>query len=145
MTIESNLDQNMERMSWERLGQEIDALSEKISSRPDIIIGVVRGGIIPARLLATKLNVKDMYCLTIKKVGEERRATSDVNEDISGKSILLVEDALETGRSIIVAGDYLKQKGAIVQTACLYTVDETEIEPDYSLGKVPQIPTFPWE
>ncbi len=143
MSIESP--QGQDRMSWEKLEQEIRILSEEIDYQPDIIIGVVRGGLIPARLLSTSLRVKEMYCLTVQKVGEERRVTSEIIEDISGKGVLLVEDALETGRSLVVAAEYLAQRGAQVKTACLYTIQQTEIPPDFSLGQVGTIPTFPWE
>ena len=134
-----------DRLGWEKIEQEIQRLSEKIDHQPDIIVGVVRGGLIPARLLSTSLKVKDMYCLTVQKVGEERRVTSDITEDISGKGVLLVEDALETGRSLVAAEEYLAQRGAHVKTACLYTTEKSEISPDYSLEKVTTIPTFPWE
>ena len=80
MSTESSVGKNIERMSWGRLGVEINALSEKINYQPDMIVGIVRGGIVPARLLATRLNVTAMYCLTVKKVGEERKVTSAVDK-----------------------------------------------------------------
>ncbi len=50
-------------MSWEELNKEIADLSAKIDFTPEIIVGIVRGGLIPARLLSMHLKVKDMYCL----------------------------------------------------------------------------------
>ncbi|MBP7832612.1 MAG: hypothetical protein KA035_02465 [Candidatus Levybacteria bacterium] len=134
-----------ERMGWEKFGEEIAKLSKLIDFQPDIVVGVVRGGVIPAGVLADTLNVKDMYFVMIKRDGEKRKLASEIAENITDKNILLVEDSLETGRSLVFASEYLKDKGATVKTACLYTVDATEINPDYSLGKVPSIPLFPWE
>ncbi|CAN5147406.1 hypothetical protein BH11PAT1_BH11PAT1_5630 [soil metagenome] len=45
-------------MTWDEFDKKITILSEKIDYTPDIIVGIVRGGLIPARLLSTKLNVK---------------------------------------------------------------------------------------
>lgn len=132
-------------MNWDELRAEVKMLAGKIDYSPDSIVGIVRGGLVPARLLSSELGVKDMYALTVKKVGEERKVTSDILEDVSGKKILLVEDMIETGKSLIVAKEYLEKKGAEVKTACLYTMPISEIRPDFSLKEVAEIVPFPWE
>ncbi|NTU46494.1 NUDIX domain-containing protein [Candidatus Roizmanbacteria bacterium] len=136
---------NKNIVTWEKLNEEIDILSKRVESTPDIIIGIVRGGMIPARMLASKLKVKQMFCLSVTKMGNERKVTTEISEDISGKTILLVEDMLETGKSLIVVKKYLEQKGALVKTACLYTMSISQIQPDYSLRAVSEVPHFPWE
>ena len=100
---------------------------------------------IPARLLSSELKVKDMYAVTVKKIANERKVTSDILENLSGMKALLVEDMLETGRSLVVAKEYLESKGADVKTACLYTVPISELKPDFSLREVPEVMQFPWE
>ena len=120
-------------------------LAAKVDFAADIIVGIVRGGLVPARLLSTELGVKDMYALTVKKVGEERKVMSEILEDLHGKKILLVEDMLETGKSLIVAKEYLESKGAEVKTACLYTMPQSEIVPDFSIRQIGEVVHFPWE
>lgn len=132
-------------MSWEQLEIELNNLSRKIDFIPEMIIGIVRGGIIPARLIATQLEIKNMYGLTVKKIGNERKVTSEILEDISDKKILLMEDMLETGKSLAAAKQYLEKKGAIVKTACLYIMPASEITPDYYLKKIDEAVSFPWE
>ena len=132
-------------MDWMSFEQEMRTLSEKINYKPDTIIGITRGGIIPARLLSTFLNVKDMYGIGVRKVGEERKVVTEILEDLTDKHVLLVEDILETGRSLIVAKQYLELKGAKVRTACLYTMPISEIEPDFYLTQIQEIKKFPWE
>lgn len=132
-------------MDWEELRTEIRELAQKVTEKPDIIVGIVRGGLIPARLLSTELQVKEMYGITVKKVGDTRKVTSDILEDISGKRVLLVEDMLETARSLIVAKQYLESKGALVEAACLYTMPISELKPNYSLKEVTEVIPFPWE
>lgn len=133
-------------MTWQQFEEEIHILSQKINaSPPDIIVGIVRGGIIPARLLATHLDIKSMYCLTVEKQENERKVTTDITTDLKDKRILLVEDMLETGKSLSAAKEYLESKGALVQTACLYIMPISEIEPDYYLKIVEKVEKYPWE
>ncbi|OGG57937.1 hypothetical protein A2853_03360 [Candidatus Kaiserbacteria bacterium RIFCSPHIGHO2_01_FULL_55_17] len=132
-------------MTWEELQNEIKNLAMKINYTPDIVVGIIRGGLIPARLLSNELNVKNMHCLTVKKVGADRKVMTDILEDVSGKKILLVEDMLETGKSLQVAQAYLEAKGAEVKTACLYTMPISDVKPDYSLKEISEIIKFPWE
>lgn len=132
-------------MTWKQFEDEIKDLSRKIDFSPDIIVGIVRGGIIPARFLSTFLHVKNMFCLTVQKSGSKRTITTSIDTDIKGKSILLVEDILETGKSMIVVKNYLEEKGAIVKTACLYTMPESVTKPDYYVKEISQEISFPWE
>lgn len=64
---------------------------------------------------------------------------------MQNKNILLVEDMLETGKSMIAAKEYLESKGAHVFTACLYTMHQSQIVPDYSLRGVAHVIALPWE
>lgn len=132
-------------MNWEILEKEVRDLAQKIEYTPDCVIGIVRGGLVPARLLSSYLGVKEMYCLTVKKTEEGRKITTEITGDLNGKNVLLVEDMLETGKSLLVAKEYLEAKGAEVKTTCLYTMSISEVVPDYSLRQVEEVAKFPWE
>ena len=95
--------------------------------------------------MAAKLNIDSMFCINVEKHGNSRRVTSEILTNISGHNILLVEDALESGKSLIAAKKNLESKGAIVQTLALYILPGSEIKPDYYLETKEQIPKFPWE
>src|SRR4030042_4502441 len=103
-------------MNWPEFENEIKKLAEKIANDfpPDMIIGVIRGGAVPARLLSRELNIKSMHGVSVEKYGEERKVATDFLIDLKGKKVLLVEDMLETGRSLIVAKNYLESKEAEV-------------------------------
>lgn len=132
-------------MNWQEFESEVQLLSQRISYRPDLIVAVVRGGLVPARLLSSYLGVKEMQCLTVKKIGSDRKVVTEVTEDLTGKKILLVEDILETGKSLEAAQTYLEAKGAEVKTTCLYTTPVTSAKVDYTLREIEVIPKFPWE
>lgn len=116
--------------------------------KPQGIIGIERGGVVPAGLLSIWFKVPPTS-LKVVKEGELRRVVHDPNinwELISGKRIILAEDILETGRSAQAGLDFLREHGADVRLACFFTRPQTEIEPDYVLVRNVTIPiTFPWE
>lgn len=132
-------------MNWETLEQDIARLAERIETRPDIIVGIVRGGLVPARLLSSRLGVKKIYCLSVEKDRGDRKVVTNILDSIQNKNVLLVEDVLETGRSLLIAKQYLESKGATVKTACLYTMSVSEVAPDYSLRTIDSLIKFPWE
>lgn len=132
------------KLTQEDFEREMDHLAEKIDYTPDIIVGIARGGLRPARALCSRLGVKDMYPLKVKKEGGERKVIG-TDVDVSGKSVLLVEDMLETGRGLDAVEKYLQGKGADVRTACLYTMPISEVAPNYFLREVDEVVKFPWE
>lgn len=135
----------MKIYSWQDIESLNDKLTQKINDRPDIIVGILRGSAIPARLLSKSLNVKTMFALTIMKNNGERTVKTEILDNLEGKKILLVEDVLETGRSLIVGKEYLESKGAIVKTASYFIMPQSEIVADFYLEKVEERPKFPWE
>ncbi len=132
-------------MTWDEFDREMKALALKVDYKPDGIVAVVRGGLVPSRLLARDLHVKEVYAITVRRVGDERKLTVDIVKDIAGEHILLVEDMLETGRGLILAKEHLEARGAFVKTACLYIMPTSEIKPDFFLKEVDDVVRFPWE
>ncbi len=140
------------RLSWEEFEKELYELAKIIRSETKgegyeihAIVGIVRGGMIPARMLSSVLGVKQIYCLNVEKLSEGRREVKEILDDFKDMNILLVEDMLETGRSMEVAREYLKGRGANVKTVCLYTMSISKITPDYRLRQVDGVVEFPWE
>ena len=131
-------------MSWDEFDKEIRALAQKIDYAPDVIVGVVRGGLVPARLLSSLLKVPQMRCITLERVGE-RKILDELQGDFMGKKMLVVEDMIETGKGLVAAKKYLESKGALVKTACLYIMPISETKPDYFLREVAEVVKFPWE
>lgn len=132
-------------MEWNVAAWEVQRLAKKIDYKPDLIIGLARGGIVPALILSHELKVPNMSIIKMERKGNERKILADVVADVKNKHLLLVEDMLETGKSILVGKHYFESLGAKVKTACLYIMPHTEIKPDYFLGTVTEVAKFPWE
>jgi len=132
-------------MNWQEFEQLMSEAAAKISARPAAIVAIVRGGLIPGRVLSTLLGVRTMYALTVEKFEEKRFIRTSINAELDGLEVLLVEDALESGESLLVAQEYLESLGATVESFALYTTGNTKVIPTYTLGVVSKIPEFPWE
>jgi len=130
---------------WSEVEDLTRKLAEKMDFKPDLIVGIPRGGVIPARLLARELGVKKMYFVTVVKKDGGRIVTTKIVEDLSGKGVLLVEDMLESGESLIEAKKYLLYLGAVVKTAAYFTSPYSKITPDYFIGAAREDVKFPWE
>lgn len=131
-------------MNWDELQDYTVKLCSKIDFKPELIVAVARGGVIPAVMIAEKLGIKDMYSVTVKKQEGKRKIMTKITERIQGKKILLVEDAIDTGKSMLVVKKYLENEGALVKTAALFVKGSAEIMPDYSLDMKSDV-TFPWK
>ena len=102
----------------------------------------------PARLLSDHIGVKKISSIgiTYTDSSRSRREVYTIPDPIgSNDRIILIEDALESGRSLVEARDLLVSKGATVWTAALYHRPDSVVIPDFSLGLLDSIPQFPWE
>ncbi len=140
--------------SWKNVERWIIELAKQIGDfkpdfRPDFAIGISRGGWIPAVLLSRITGGYSLIPIDIERVGEERRVRGLFSLDssiLNYKNVLLVEDVLETGKSLIVAKEFLERHGAAVKTVCIFTREFSEIEPDFVIAKgITREVIFPWE
>ena len=131
-------------MTWDEFDSEMRKLANTINYRPDIVVGIARGGVIPAALLAKYLGVKDMFVLKLERDTPGRKISALAMKPVEHRKILLVEDMIETGRSLMVGKKFLEERGAEVKTACLYTMPISEMTPDYFLREIAEVALFPW-
>ncbi len=119
---------------------------------PDIIIGLSRGGLVPARMFCDLLHVKncftikvDHWGLTATKDGKAK-LTQELNVDLTNKNVLIVDDITDTGQSMMLAKEHIKEKNpAKVQTATLIHLDNSKFLPDFFGAEKPWAwIVFPW-
>ena len=105
---------------------------------PDIIVGIARGGLVPARMVADYLFKKDL--LSIKTEHWGVTATMDgkavlkekLNYDVSGKKVLIVDDITDTGESMRLSYNYIKSLNpAELKTTSMLYVNGSSYTPDY--------------
>ena len=123
--------------------------------RPSVIIGLTRGGWVPARLLCDHLHVKKLYAIKTEHWGvtanQDGKAllTQELNANIENESVLIVDDITDTGESLKLAvGHVAALHPKEVRTVALLHITHSKTEPDFYSVKVPEEQwtwfIFPW-
>lgn len=131
------------------LGLEINKV-QKI----DTIVAISRGGLIPARYLARPLGVRRIHTIGIEFYTEEGktdkvpRIYQSINTKIEGDVVLIVDDIVESSKSMKLAINELKAiKTPKIVTCSLHYKEITSWKPDFYGRIVPQDVwlKYPWE
>ena len=92
-------------ITWERIHQDCKVLAARLHqvSRWERIVGVARGGLIPAAIIARELSVKlvDTVCVasyTYRAQGQTNILKEVCSED-GGQGWLIVDDLVDTGKT----------------------------------------------
>ena len=132
-------------VTWKEIDDWCRTLSGQIigSRLPDAIIGLSRGGLVPARILSDRLFIKELYSVKTEHWG--LTATKDgtatlkqgLSLDISGLDVMLVDDITDTGQSMKLAYDYAKSKNSSsVRTATMIHIQHSDFKPDFFAKEV---------
>jgi len=120
--------------------------------QPDLIVGVSRGGWVPGRVLSDLLansrtaNVKVEFYVGIGKTSRRPLVTQPISEEISGKRVLLVDDVADTGESLLVALQHVRERGAgEIRTVTIYHKPHSKFKPDFFAETTGLWIVFPWE
>lgn len=146
MTRPKSSDQRCELVSWSRFHALARKLARQVHAsgyRPDILVGIGRGGYLPARILSDFLDLMDLTSFKIEhyhatRKGRQARVRYPLNADLTGRRVLLVDDVSDSGDTFRVALDHLASCGspAEVRTAVLHHKVVSPFVPDYYAHKV---------
>ncbi len=142
-------------LSWEDIKKEAKAASEKIKKtgfHPDIVIGLSRGGLVPARLFCDFLTVKNCYTIKVDHWGitaakdGKARLSQGLCNDLVNKKVLVVDDITDTGQSMELAKKHVLSKKPIeLKSATLIHLSNSSYRPDfYGIEKEWAWFIFPW-
>lgn len=144
-----------EAPTWRQIHTMLVKQSQKIRRcgfKPDIILGISRGGFIPARILSDLLentnlaSVKVEYYKGIGKSFNQIRLAQSVSTDVRGKRVLAVDEITDSGRSLQLVFTHLLEHGARqVKTASLFCKPKSTFTPDFYEKKTISWVVFPWE
>lgn len=121
--------------------------------QPDVIVGIARGGLVPARYLCDFLDIDMLTSIKIKHYDAGSKKRQDVSldyplsVDVEGKRVLLVDDVNDTGETLKAAHEHiLSGNPAGLQTAVLHEKDDTVFSADFHQQKIGEWRwlTYPW-
>ncbi len=144
-------------VSWNEIETWCDSIREKVSLsfKPDAIVGISRGGLVPGRILSDMMWIKDLQSVKTEHWG--LTAAVDGKASIKNRSVLflekkrvlLVDDITDTGESMTLAKEYISEFSPIeVRTAALLHINRSKFVPDFYAEEIDNSNwtwfIFPW-
>ncbi len=116
-------------ISNEELQKKVEELGAQISKDYEgkelVIIGVLKGGFIFLSDLARKITIPvDLDFISVSSYGDSSKSSGvvkiikDVDTNIDGKHVLIVEDIIDTGLTLNHLVDLLKTRGPLSVRIC---------------------------
>ncbi len=136
-------------ISEDVIAERVTGLAKDIAgSEPEdlLIVVILKGSFVFAADLIRALDRAGakprVDFMTLSSYGEGMRSkgavtlSRDISEDVTGRHVLIVDDILESGRTLLFARDLLSGRGAVSVKTCLM-LDKTEkrevpIEADFT-------------
>jgi hypoxanthine phosphoribosyltransferase len=145
-------------VTWDEIMDWTGSVADKVLASkytPTVIIGLTRGGWVPARMLCDHLKVKKLYAVKTEHWGltaspdGKALLTQELNIDIQNDSVLVVDDITDTGESLTLALSHLREMAPRgLRSATLLHIMHSKIAPDFYTVRVPKDKwtwfIFPW-
>jgi len=141
--------------TWERIYElllDLASQIRRVGFKSEIIVGVARGGWPPARIISDLLenpdvaDIKVEFYLGVAETKGEPVITQPVSASVKNKKVLIVDDVADTGKSLALVKEHLKEKGASdIKIATIYYKPWSIVTPDYFGRKTSHWIIFPWE
>jgi uncharacterized protein len=144
-----------EILAWDEFGEAARALAGDVlrsGFTPDIVIAIARGGLLIAGAIAYALGTKACGSINVEfYTGIDERLPEPVLHPpmldapaLGGKKVLLVDDVSDSGRTLAKVVAIIRDAGAEVRTATLYTKSQTVLVPDFDYKRTDDWIVFPW-
>ena len=95
--------------TWGQIYDMLICQSEKIQAdhyKPDVIVAVSRGGLVPSRILSDLIETPNIDTITVEYycgIGEKNREPTlkqGLQKSLADKKVLLVDDVSDCGKSL---------------------------------------------
>ena len=144
-----------ERMSWAELGTAGRELGQTIADdgfRPDLILGIARGGLLVAGALGYALDVKNTFTMNVEfYTGIDERLEMPMLlppvpdlVDFGEQKVLIADDVADTGATLALVKDFCEGKVREVRCAVLYEKPRSTVACEYVWRRTDRWIVFPW-
>jgi len=142
-----------QHITWEEIKHWSDILAEKIAAdcanlEQATIVAVSRGGLIPAQLVAYKLNIRDVRVMKLISYNDQgtREDIRDISTDrlFDGSDVYFIDDLADSGATV----DYIRKKFPSARICTLLMKTCCQEEPDICARtgiNAANWLTFPWD
>lgn len=144
-----------EVLTWAGFGEAGRELAQQVFDdgyRPDLILTIARGGLLPAGALGYALDVKNLVVVNVEfYTGVDQRLDVPVflppvpaAVDLAGFHVLVVDDVADTGETLRLVRDYCADHVAEARTAVLYEKPRSAVRCEYVWRRTDRWIDFPW-
>lgn len=144
-----------EVLTWESYGAGIRSLAQTVADsgfEPDVVLGISRGGLIPAGSLAYALDCKNLFTISVEfYTGVDSRLDVPVMlppflnaHDLDEASVLIVDDVADTGRTLELVQTFCAGHVREARTAVIYQKPHSVISCDFVWRHTDRWINFPW-
>jgi hypoxanthine phosphoribosyltransferase len=144
-----------EVLSWGLFGEASRALAHQVVDsgyRPTMVLGIARGGLLPAATIAYALDVKNLFTVNVEfYTGVDERLQFPVmlpplldTVDIAGATVLIADDVADTGATLKLVTDFCAAHVADVRCAVLYEKPRSTVKCHYVWRRTDRWIDFPW-
>jgi hypoxanthine phosphoribosyltransferase len=144
-----------EVLTWPDYGTGIRDLARQIADdgfKPDVILGIARGGLIPTGSLGYALSIKNTYLINVEYY-------TDIDErldvpvilppylefvDLEHSNILVVDDVADTGHTLQKVYEFIAGNVKSTRAAVLYEKPQSLIRCEYVWKRTDRWINFPW-
>ena len=148
-------DLGREILGWEEFGagsRELASMVVDDGFRPDLILGVARGGLLVAGALSYALGLKNTCVINVEYyTGIDERLDVPIIlpphldlVDLSGAHLLIADDVADTGETAKLVADQVRPQVQELRTAVLYEKGRSIMQCDYVWRRTDHWITFPW-
>ncbi len=120
--------------------------------KPDVLIGIARGGLVVTRLLSDIMDNLKVAIIGVgfyKGINETEKdpiLTQELSLELADQKVLLIDDVSDTGKSFEFAVKYLKSKNLQeFKTAALHFKPQSTFKPDFFICETSKWIVYPWE
>jgi hypothetical protein len=144
-----------ERMTWADLGSGTRELAEQVVAdgfQPELILGIARGGLLPAGALSYVLGVKNVFTMNVEfYTGIDERLPVPMLlppvpdlVDLHDARVLVADDVADTGQTLALIKEFLADKVGEVRIAVLYEKPRSLVSCEYVWRRTSRWIDFPW-
>jgi hypoxanthine phosphoribosyltransferase len=145
----------LEVMTWQDLGVGSRDLAEQVHRdgyRPDIVLGIARGGLLVAGAVSYALDVKNTFTMNVEfYTGIDERLEMPMLlppvpdlVDFRETSVLIADDVADTGATLALVKEFCEGKVAEVRCAVLYEKPRSTVRCEYVWRSTERWIDFPW-
>jgi hypoxanthine phosphoribosyltransferase len=148
-------EEGVRELTWHHFDQLVHALVQKLGSfKPDLVIGVVKGGLFVGGAVASILRCEFIPVRLAKRSRDRSALLPDVRttipDEVKGKRVLVVDDVMQSGETLKRALAEAARSGAREVRSATLVVHSRKakakaLRPNWFALETDDLVVFPWD